>query len=194
VSGSIDGGGGVNALTYAGYAGNVVVDLPLGVATGVGGSVRNLQRLTGGQGNALLVGDGTELSLTGGSGRNVLIAGPAGAAPPTLTGGPGEDILVGGSTAYDTDLQALNAILAEWARTDLGSPNDPTGYHARINHLLQGGGLNGADVLNVSTFRGNGGGNVLNGGPGLDLFFGSHALDQTDWNGAQGEVFIDSQG
>src|SRR5207302_965052 len=36
VSGSIDGGGGINTLDYSAYTSNVIVDLPLSSATGVG--------------------------------------------------------------------------------------------------------------------------------------------------------------
>jgi hypothetical protein len=38
-----DGGGGTNSLDYSAFNGNVVVDLPRGIATGFGGGVRNIQ-------------------------------------------------------------------------------------------------------------------------------------------------------
>jgi hypothetical protein len=33
-------------------------------------------------------------------------------------------------------------------------------------------------------------GNVLTGGPGLDLFFGNPILDTTDWSAGLGAVFV----
>jgi predicted outer membrane repeat protein len=186
LTGSLDGQGDSNTLDYSAYAGNIIVDLRLGEATAVAGTVHNIQSVIGGQVTSILVGDGRETSLTGGTGRNLLIAGPKAAAAPALVGKANQDILVGGSTDYDLNVSALNAIMAEWARTDIG-------YAARVNHLLHGGGLNGATLLNSSTFHGNGGGNVLTGAAGLDLFYGSKALDQSDWNAAQGEIFIEGQ-
>jgi hypothetical protein len=44
-------------------------------------------------------------------------------------------------------------------------------------------------ALNATTAHGNGGGNTLTGGGGLDLFFGNLASDVTDWN-PQTETFV----
>ncbi len=185
---TINGQGGVNTLDYSTHYGDVTVDLPLGIATDVAGGIRNIQDITGSQGNDLLVGNGGNV-LTGGTGRNVLIAG---AAPSTLVGNSGEDVLVGGTTAYDRNLSALDGLMAEWTRTDLS-------YGARVEDLLTGGGLNRLLPLNLSTFHSNGGGNTLTGAAGFDLFYGllqgdTGTPDQTDWNAAQGETFIDPRG
>jgi hypothetical protein len=179
VSGTIDGGGGTNALDYSAYTSNVLVNLQTGSATGAGGGIANVQNVTGGAGSNLLVGNGGNV-LTGGSGRNLLIAG-AGAS--TLLGGNGEDILIGGTTSWDTNPAALAAVMAEWTRADLS-------YADRVDHLLNGGGLSDPYLLNASTVTGNRAGNVLTGGPGLDLFFGDPTLDTTDWNAGLGEVFV----
>jgi Ca2+-binding RTX toxin-like protein len=136
--------------------------------------------VTGGAGTSLLVGDGNNDALTGGRGRNILIAG---AGPATLVGGGGDDVLTGGGTDYDSNLRALEALMAEWARTDLS-------YAARVNHLLHGGGLNGATVLNGTTVHSNGARNTLTGGDGLDLFFGNLARDVSDTGSSPGEVFV----
>ncbi len=188
-SGSIDGGGGVNTLDYSTSIGDVTVDLPLGTASRVGGGVQNIRNVVGSQGDDILVGNGTGNTLDGGTDRNLLIAG---GGPGTLVGGPDDDILVGGSTDYDSNPAALIAIMAEWDRTDLDGPGDPTGYQARVGHLLNGGGLNGTSLLNGSTFHSNGGGNTLTGAAGLDLFFGRVALDENDWNASLGELFVDA--
>src|SRR5262249_53770771 len=60
LAGLIDGGAGTNTLDYSGYKGAVLVDLPLGTATGVAGGVRHIHNVVGSaQGNDILVGDGT---------------------------------------------------------------------------------------------------------------------------------------
>jgi hypothetical protein len=86
-----------NKLDYSAYVGTVKVNLPLGTATGLA-AISGIQDVTAGQGNGLLVGDAQANILIGGTGRNILI---------------------GGTTDFDTNLPALNAIFAEWTRTDL---------------------------------------------------------------------------
>jgi len=186
--GTLDGGGGTNVLDYSAYAANITVDLPLATETGLN-QISNVQKIVGSQGNDILVGNGG-VTLQGGTGRNLMIAGDT---PAKLLGNADDDILVGGTTDYDVNLAALKAILAEWTRTDLTSKSDPTGYQARVNHLLNGGGLNGTDLLNISTFHANVGGNTLTGGAGLDLYYGSKKRDANDWKPALGEQFIEDQ-
>jgi hypothetical protein len=186
LTGTLDGGSGANVLDYSAYAANITVDLQLGSETGLN-QILNVQKIIGSQGNDIMVGDGG-VTLQGGTGRNILIAGPS---PAKLLGNTNQDILIGGTTDYDLNVTALKAILAEWTRTDLGTKSEPTGYQARVNHLLNGGGLNGNDLLNVSTFHANVGGNTLTGGAGLDLFYGSKKRDSYDWNATLGEQFIE---
>ena len=189
VSTTIHGGSATNTLDYFNFKGNVIVDLPIGTATGLSGGISNIQDVYGSRGDDILVGNGGNV-LTGGTGRNLLIAGPTAS---TLIGNSGQDILVGGAPVYDADpkLTAIDAIMAEWSRTDLS-------YAARVQDLLDGGGLNGSDLLDGANFLSNGGNNTLTGGAGLDLFYGllpanSATPDKTDWNPSQGEVFVDSQ-
>jgi len=175
VSGSIDGGGGRNTLDFSAYTSNVIVDLPLGLATGVGGTIANIQNLTGGAGSNILVGDGGNV-LTGGTGRSLLIAG---ATASTLVGGGADSILVGGTTAYDLDLASLQFIMDYWAQSD--------DYNTRVANLTSG---NVVPLLDGTTVTGNGGGNLLQGGPGLDLFYGNMALDTiVNWDPAM-ETFV----
>ena len=61
----------------------------------------------------------------------------------SVKGGSGGDLIIGGSTTYDDNNAALDAILAEWRST--GS------YATRIAHLKNGGGLNGSVELNLGT-------------------------------------------
>jgi hypothetical protein len=144
---SLDGKGGVNELNYATFGANspVTVNLGLQTATGCFGSVAGIQNVTGGAGDDLLVGDGNANVLVGGDGRNILI-GDAGAD--ALVGGTGDDLLIADTTAWDGNLAALNAIWAEWTRTDLPGTAQQQ-YDLRFKHLTGqvSGGLNSGDYL-----------------------------------------------
>jgi hypothetical protein len=59
--------------------------------------------------------------------------------------------------------------MAEWSRTDLSTKSDPTGYQARVQHLENGGGLNGSFVLNKTTVTPDAGTQTLTTGGGLDF-------------------------
>lgn len=169
ISSVIDGAGGVNTLDYSAYTTDVYVNLNTGAATGVS-LIGNISNVTGGFGNDVLVGVGGNV-LQGGSGRDLLIAGGTAS---TLEGGEGDDLLIGGTTAYDLDEAALFAI-----RDYLAGADD---YATRVANLTAGAGV---PVLDASTVFSNGGGNALLGGEGLDLLFGSSALDLHDWNGVE---------
>jgi hypothetical protein len=164
LSGSIDGGGG-NTLDYSSYNGDILVDLALGTATGIAQGVVGIQNVTGSMGNSMLVGDGNANVLTGGVGRNVIIGG---GGPDTLIDGGGDNILIAGFTVYDQDLTALQAIMAEWDRTDLS-------FEQRLAHLISEGRndnrLNGSYVLNKKTVFTDGASDSVIGGAGLDWVF-----------------------
>jgi Ca2+-binding RTX toxin-like protein len=80
VSGTIDGGGGINTLDYSLYATGVTVNLPAGTATGAG-TVANIQNVTGSPANdtitgvagSVLNGNGGVDTLSGGSNDTFLI-------------------------------------------------------------------------------------------------------------------------
>jgi hypothetical protein len=170
---TLNGGGGWNALDYSAYPADVYVNLQTGAATGMAG-VANVQQVTGGAGNDILVGSGGNV-LDGGAGNDVLIAGWWSSV---LVGGEGDDLLIGGVTAYDGDDAALAAIRDYWA-----GPDD---YATRAAGLAAG---EGVPLLDATTVFANGGGNTLLGGDGLDLFFGSPDLDAHDWDPAA-EQFV----
>jgi hypothetical protein len=173
LDGAIDGGGGVNSLTYAAYTGDVLVDLLIHYATGAGGGVSNIQNVTGGNGNNMLVGDANANVFTGGTGRNILI-GDGGAD--SITGGGQDNILIGDATTWDANLTALQAIFAEWTRTDLS-------FEQRLAHLISEGNndnrLNGSYVLNKKTVFSDGATDTLLGGDptALDWFFVTQKQD-----------------
>ena len=189
VGGSIDGGGGTNALNYFNYSSSVLVDLQTGSATGVGGGIANIQNVTGGSGGGagvynILVGNGGNV-LTGGDGRrNLLIAG---ASASTLVGGNDDDIVIGGTTAYDAEagLASLQAIMNYWSNT-------ADDYATRVANLMSG---NGVPLLDATMVTNNGGGNTMMGNHGgageMNLFYGMDpTLETTDYNPAIGEQFI----
>jgi hypothetical protein len=102
-------------------------------------------------------------SVTGGSGRNILISSYGGG---TLNAGSGDTILIGGYTDYDTNLGALDAIMREWASID--------SYDTRYGFIKSGGGLNGSFVLDKTKVHNNSIADTLNHGVGgRDWYFAS---------------------
>src|SRR5262249_58718882 len=81
-----------------------------------------------------------------------------------VNGNGGDDILIGGTTSYDANPAALCALLAEWGRADAS-------YSTRVNHLKNGGGLNGAYLLTTAVVHDDGVTDTLYGNAGLDWFF-----------------------
>jgi hypothetical protein len=145
VSGGVDGAAGVNSLDYSQFTGNVTVDLALNEASlihqGVAGGIANIANATGSIGNDLLVGDANPNVLMGGSGRNVLIEG-AGSDTLDASRSAGDNVLIGDTTDFDTWRSALDAIFAEWTRTDLS-------FRDRFSDLNTGTNGTGAPPLNV---------------------------------------------
>jgi hypothetical protein len=180
LSGNLDGGGS-GSLDYSAYSSSVIVDLPLGTATGVGGSIADIQNVTGGSGGGagvynILVGNGGNVLIGGNGRRNLLIAGSSAS---TLQGGDDDDLLIGGTTTYDMDVASLLAIMDYWS----GTSDD---YATRVSSLLTG---TGVPLLDPTTVTSNGGGNTLLGGPGLNLFYGNDT-DVTDFDPTSGAVFV----
>jgi Ca2+-binding RTX toxin-like protein len=133
--------------------------------------------------NVLVGGAGTD-TLQGGAGRDILLGG---AGADTLHGNGGDDVIIGNITDYDSNLAALNALMAEWARTDAD-------YNTRVNHLLGNttGGNNGNVVLNLQTVHDDAAIDQLYGEAGLDLFFYTAAGANKDKlnDPVQGEVTV----
>jgi uncharacterized delta-60 repeat protein len=158
VSGSINGGAGLNTLNYSAYNTAVRVNLLLGTATGTAGVVA-IANVTGGSANDILVGNSLANLLIGGSGRDILIGG---LGIDNLQGGYGDDILIGGTTDHDDDAAALEQIMLEWQSASL--------YSIRADRLagVLGGGLNGTKFLNATTIHDDG---------AIDLFYGNGDID-----------------
>jgi hypothetical protein len=178
-TGTVDGGGGTNTFDYSAYNGTVKVVLPLGKATGTGG-VKNVQNVTGGNGNNLLVGDANTNVLIGGTGRNILIGG-AGSDVLDASRATSDNILIGGTTSFDGTASyqaALDAIFAEWTRTDLN-------FSSRYSDLVDGTGstnplntVNGQLILlNNQTVLGDGAADTMTGTTAIDPSTGKRAHD-----------------
>ncbi len=100
-------------------------------------------------------------TLTGPSSGHCLLIGGGGAAQ--ITGGSSDRLLIGGGTTYDLNDAALEAIVAEWDRTDIG-------FTQRVLDLTSGGGLNGSYVLTASTITEDAQANTLASGTGQTWF------------------------
>ena len=118
--------------------------------------------VSGGGGSDVIVGGDGNDKLSGNSGRDILIGSNG---SDSLSGGNDDDILDGGTTIYDTNISSLCKLQDEWTRTDKS-------YTFRVQHITQGGGLNGSVKLNASTtFSSSTLKDTLTGGSGSDLFF-----------------------
>jgi autotransporter-associated beta strand protein len=198
LAGTLDGGSGTNALDYSAYKGGVTVDLPLHLASLVNqraaNSVFNVQNVTGSQGNDLLVGDANVNVFLGGTGRNVLIGGAAG---DTLDAhlSSGDNILIGGWTDWDTNLAALDAIMAEWTRTDL---NPKSSFQVRSNDLLSGTGsanplnkVNGQLILLTPATNPKSNNGTIHADGAMDTLKGTSLNDPATGNRAHNWFFYD---
>jgi Ca2+-binding RTX toxin-like protein len=163
LSGTINGGGGNDTLDYSGYGGDVSVNLRLGTASQVQAGISNIQNVTGSIGNDLIVGDGNTNMLKGGTGRSIIIGGDGG---DQIIGGGGDNILIDGTTVWDANPIALQAIMQEWTNATLG-------FDQRVNALRKGITVGGKTyALNTSTVSADSGTpDSLIGGGGQNWFF-----------------------
>ena len=87
-----------------------------------------------------------------------------------MIAGPDGDLLIAGSTSYDLDPMALDAILAEWQRSD-------EDYPTRIMNLRTGVGPGGYHLVLGETVFDDGAADVLTGGAGRDWYWANLAQD-----------------
>ncbi|MFP1631278.1 calcium-binding protein [Zhengella sp. ZM62] len=179
----IDGGGGINTVSYADSRNGVTVDLSTGTGTGgeaQGDTYANIQNVTGSAFGDTLTGDANTNQLSGldgddtidGGGGNDTVIGGAGAD--TLSGGAGFDTLsyatstaavqvfLGGNTAAGGD--AEGDTISGFENLVGSNFNDRLIGSAQVN-LLDGGA--GDDVL-----LGNNGNDTLRGRAGRDIIIG----------------------
>lgn len=146
----LTGGAGNNTISAASFGGQVKLD------GGLGNDI-----LTSGTGLAILLGGAGNDTLQAGTGRTVMIGGQG---LDKLTGGTNDDLLISGQTVYDSNSEALAAILAEWSSAN--------SYTDRVAHLTgTTGGLNNGKFLNGANVSHDTAVDFLMGGLGSDLFF-----------------------
>jgi Ca2+-binding RTX toxin-like protein len=153
-------------LIAYGQGGNDTIQVAGGITLPAwlyGGDGNDTLNTAGSSGNNVLEGGAGGDTLQAGSGRDLLIGG---LGADVLQGGGGDDILIGGTTDYDSNLSALNAVMAEWGRTDAD-------YATRVKHLggTLSGGLNGATLLTASTVHDDAAIDTLFGEGDNDWFF-----------------------
>jgi hypothetical protein len=164
LAGSIDGGSGTNTLDYTAYTGDILVDLLLHTASLVGQGVFNVANVNGSQGNDLIVGDANANVLVGGTGRNVLI-GDGGSD--TINGGGGFNLLIGGTTSYDNQLAALQALMQFWDNASATSLDQLVNPLRSKNGVTVNGQLL---MLNKTTVQNDNAPDSLVGGGGANWF------------------------
>jgi len=149
LTGTIDGGAGVNTLDYSFRSDAVTVDLAAGAATGVA-AASNIRIVHGGGGDD---------NLTGGPGGNLLLGGPGddtlidGQGADLFDGGPGNDTLVALVTDHTWTVTGLNSGALD--AQSFESIENLVGGLARDEFLLG----DGADL--TGTIDGGGGGDTL---------------------------------
>jgi hypothetical protein len=150
----------------------LLVTPPVTVPSAIfGGPGPNILRA--GRATSLIVGGPSNDFITGSQRRDFLIGG---GGFDRIAARGGGDLVVGGTTSYDTNLNALDAILAEWTSTHP--------YAARVSNITgTGSGPSFASRLNGNAFliatgpratvRTNVGFAQITGGPGGNLVFRS---------------------
>jgi hypothetical protein len=135
--------------------------------------------------SALLLGSFGNDHIESGGGSTIIIGG---LGSDHLEAGRGGAILIPGTTDFDRNLPALDALLTEWARTDESySQRVANLSNSTVNGVAPNGlGLNGGSYLNASTVHDDGAGNHLDGGLALDWYFAN--LDGIGNNGVLDKV------
>ncbi|WP_010582160.1 beta strand repeat-containing protein [Schlesneria paludicola] len=143
ITGQVKGGPSLNGdwIDYSSRATAVNANLTTGVVDGIN-TIVNIQNVHGGSGantlvggsaGSVLVGGDAADTLTAGIGRSLLIGGRG---SDVLHGGAAQDIVISSNTDFDSNLLALNSILAEWQSS--------SSIATRVTNLRNGGGLNGS--------------------------------------------------
>ena len=182
---SVSGGNGTDTVTYATRAVGVTVSLDGVNNDGQVGEAdvlnADLENITGGSGNDVLIGSATNNRLNGGDGND------------TLDGGLGADNLIGGNgldtATYASRAVGLNVSIDGVANDGAAGEND--NVNVDIETLIGG---SGNDLLIGSALNnrliGNNGNDTLNGGAGgIDTLDGGLGTDTTQGSVA-GDILI----
>jgi uncharacterized delta-60 repeat protein len=167
---------------YAGAGDDtIIVDKKVTIPLLIDGGEGN-DNIEGGDAHDILLGGPGSDNLNGGQGRNILIGGTG---TDNLKGGQKEDIIIAGTTVHDDDVDALLAIDAEW--------NSANAFNTRVNFISNGGGLNGAAILDAGvTVFDDAAKDIVDGQGNKDwLFVHLSGATADQLKGAQGGVLIE---
>ena len=168
---------------------DIAIDDDIDIATLIWGGEGN-DRIRGGGGNDVILGQQGDDRIYGSSGRDILIGG---AGSDKIYGDEGEDILISGYTIYDQQRDALEAIMSEWGsvrdygsrrQNILGLVNPTFASRKNGNFFLRASAANAINASNDTVFD-DGVKDELWGDAGLDWFFAN--LDG-DNNSAKDQV------
>ena len=191
----LNGGRGIDTLSYAGTTGAVTVSLAIATAQATGGSgndaLRNFENLTGGSANDSLTGSLLDNVLDGGAGNDTLVGGKGN---DTYLVNSGNDVIteaassgidgVLASATYTLAVNVENLTLTGVAAingTGNASANFMIGNSA--NNVLVGAGGN-------DTLDGGLGVDTLSGGPGNDTYIIDSATDVIVDNGGVDTIIV----
>jgi Ca2+-binding RTX toxin-like protein len=182
----LNGGGGVDTVSYATASGPVIVDLGAGTAVGDGSdTLVSIGNVTGSSFADTLTGDGNANVLNGGPGNDTIVGGGGddtlngnagddslngGAGNDTVNGGDGNDTLLAGngSDAFDG---GVGADTVDYSTASAGVTVDlSSGTSSNSDSIANVENVNGSSF--GDTLVGSGGDNVLNGGGGDDVLIG----------------------
>ncbi len=135
-------------------------------------------RIKGGAGDDVILGGAGDDLIQGGKGRDLLIGGEG---ADRIVGNADDDILISGFTLFDDDMNALNAVMLDWTRTDRS-------YADRVADLRYGAvGV----TLNETTVNEDHDADILTGSAGEDWFLFDHYDDRDKVTDLHDELFID---
>jgi hypothetical protein len=121
-------------------------------------------RITGGSGNDILMGGGGNDVMAGGGGKDFMVGGYG---DDDVNGEAGEDVVIGGHLVYDTNLDDLLKLMAEWTSSRT--------YEQRVMNLRNGtGSTGGTKLVWGDTVRQDYREDSLRGGTERDLFVGDY--------------------
>ena len=186
---NIDGGAGTDTVAFD-TGSDLNVDLNVGFATGEGSdALLNIENVSGGAGNDLIVGDSHDNALVGGAGNDVLAGG---AGNDALSCGDGTDSASFASSTDNLtiDLAAGTSVGSASGHDSLsacenvigGAGNDAISGDAGANQLIGGA---GNDAI-----RGMFGDDVLVGGLGNDVLNGGAGTDTVDYSDSVSAVNV----
>ncbi len=160
---NLDGGGGVNTLSYAGSKDAVMVDLLNGAGNFGDADLdtfTNFQNLLGSVGDDVLYGDAGSNKIDGGAGND------------SIEGGDGNDILIGGAGTQDTVTYGL---ATSGVTVSLAITTQQDTHGAGLDTLSGFEGIIGSDF--ADTLTGNSSANTIIGGDGDDIIDGGAGND-----------------